>query len=107
MGDLESRLAALRQEYAAELPASVAAAQRALASVGERGRPAIEEVWQIVHRIYGTAGSYELDEVATTARALEALLGPFRDDDALPAEVARSAAEGLDALAAQALAART
>lgn len=105
MSDLESRLEALRQEYAAGLPAAIAEASEAFGRVPSDGQEAIEAVWQVAHRTYGTAGSYGLDEVAETARALEALLTPHRNDDALPTEVADSASEALETLAAQASAA--
>ena len=108
MSDLQRRLDALRREYAACLPADVAKARDAFERVSRDGREAIEAVWQIAHRTYGTAGSYGLDAVAEAARALETLLTPHRNDDALPAEVTDSAREGLELLEAQALeAART
>lgn len=108
MSTLDARLAELRRRYAATLPAMVAQARAALDRVDGEGAAAIEELWHIVHRIYGTAGSHGLDAVATEARSLEALLTPHRTKNALPAPEAESAREGLDALAVQAdLAART
>lgn len=106
MSDLESRLEALRRDYAARLPAQVGEARAAMATLPKAGQ--VEAVWQVVHRIHGTAGSYGLDAVAGVARSLEALLTPHRTKDALPADVAESAMKGLEELTAQALdAART
>ncbi len=108
MSDLQERLKALRTEYAASLPAAVERAHAAFERVETDGSKAIEELWQVVHRMYGTAGSYGLEPVATVARRLEEALTPHRKRDALPAAVAESAREELKALAAQAdLAART
>jgi HPt (histidine-containing phosphotransfer) domain-containing protein len=108
VSDLQERLDALRREYAATLPEAVARAREALERVGADGAAAIEEVWQTVHRIHGTAGSHGLEPVATIARRVEEALSPHRTRDALPAAVAESAREELEALAAQAgLAART
>ncbi len=108
MSDLESRLESLRREYRVGLQATIDEARDAFgrAEAGEAG--AIEAVWQIAHQTYGTAGSYGLAGVAEAARVLELALLPHRNDDALPAEVADSAREALDALVAQAFeAART
>jgi len=108
VGDLEERLKVLRQQYAASLPAAVASAREAFDRIEADGAEAIEAVWQVVHRVYGTAGSYGLDPVAASARQLEEALTPYRKQDALPAAVAESAREALEALEAQsALAART
>ena len=101
MGDLSRRLEALRREYAAGLPAAVSEARAALERSSSEGA-AIEELWQIVHRLYGTAGSYGLDAVARSARELETLVLPHRNADALPTEVADSARETLQVLTAQA-----
>lgn len=108
MSDLEERLKALRQQYAAGLPAAAARAREAFERIETDGAEAIEALWQAVHRIYGTAGSYGLDPVAASARQLEEALTPHRTKNALPAAVAESAREALEALEAQSdLAART
>ena len=100
--NLQARLTALRAQYAAGLPAEVRGARKALERLSEDGAAAIEACWQRVHRIYGTAGSYGLHEVARLASLIETELGPYRESGAPPRRVMSQVEATLAELEAQA-----
>ena len=107
-GNLSSRLAALRAEYAETLPAEVAHARADFEAIETEGAAAVERCWQRVHRIYGTAGSYELVGVSAAARRLEVLFEDHLRGSDLPPRVLTEGRRALGELEAQAsLAART
>ncbi|WNG39069.1 response regulator [Archangium violaceum] len=77
--DLDATLQALRAEYGTRLGEKLwelmAAMQRARAANPE----ALEEAYQLVHKLHGTAGSYGFHAVSGAARHLESLLKPARE----------------------------
>jgi diguanylate cyclase (GGDEF)-like protein len=76
--DVDATLRALREEYGARLEEKVreltAAMERAWAGSAE----ALEETFQLAHKLHGTAGSYGFGAVSEAAGRLEALLKPAR-----------------------------
>ncbi|MBO6940256.1 MAG: Hpt domain-containing protein [Deltaproteobacteria bacterium] len=102
MSELERRLEALRREYVGALAETVVEARDAFSRVEAGDAGAVEALWHIAHKTYGTAGSYGLTGVSEAARTLELVLLPHRNDDALPTEVVDSAKGALDAFVAQA-----
>ena len=80
--DMDATLQALRAEYGARLGEKVreltAAVERAQAGSAE----ALEEAYQLAHKLNGTAGSYGFGAVSTAAGRLEAVLRPAREGKA-------------------------
>jgi HPt (histidine-containing phosphotransfer) domain-containing protein len=95
---LQERLDALRAEYAATLPARSREAREHLEGA-LAGADTLEPVWQIVHRLHGTAGSYDFMEVAAAARRVEDLLAPHRGSAELAGLDVAELRERLDELA--------
>lgn len=94
---LERRLAALKERFAAELPAQVAATAAhwsALrkADAGQASSAELAALRQALHRLVGSAGSFGFDEVSALARKLEqqvASISSVTEDEALAREIDR------------------
>lgn len=88
---LERRLAALKERFAAELPAQIdataahwVALRQAKAEPGTSAE--LAALRQALHRLVGNAGSFGFGEVSAQARELEqqvASIGSVTDDEAL------------------------
>ena len=77
---LTARLEVLRREYVDSVPPRIDAALTDLEALASSHADAtlIERIWQTAHQIYGTAGSYGLDELSKAARTVETLLASSR-----------------------------
>ena len=93
-------VAALRAEYAPELPPIVrrlrGAIERARSSPGDAKalRPAIDGA----HQLHGTAGSYEFLDVSEAASRIEDALLPFASSGAVPESAWERVEQALAAL---------
>lgn len=73
-GDLESRLAVLREKYLAKLGGKVAAVRDAVEGAREGDGEALGIAIREAHKLHGTAGSYGLVEVSSLLGRVEVLL---------------------------------
>lgn len=88
---LERRLAVLKERFAAELPAQVDATATLWAALREADADSgssaeLAAIRQALHRLVGSAGSFDFDEVSARARELEqqvANIGSVVEDDSL------------------------
>jgi len=76
-GDLNARIAAIRDRFAAGLP-DRAARVRALADRAASDAEAAADLHREAHGIAGSAGTFRLDAVAAAARRVEAAADPLR-----------------------------
>jgi len=98
----EEKLAALRATYRRALPEqldALAALLEAPAGAGAAG--AVEQAWQLAHRLKGTSGSYGFSELAAQLETIEEILeqarrmhSPTTDDERARAVAALGRARG-------------
>ncbi|HZI13246.1 MAG TPA: response regulator [Myxococcus sp.] len=77
--DLAASLAALNAEYGARLREKVMGLGALLVRVRAGDRAALDEAYNVAHKLHGTAGSYGFGEVSGAAGRLEAVLKAGRD----------------------------
>jgi HPt (histidine-containing phosphotransfer) domain-containing protein len=80
--------AAIRADYARELPGEVGQLAAAVESARDKDPTALckGEARAIAHRLYGTAGSYGFTEISEPAAELEALFQTIEDTGSAPAD---------------------
>jgi HPt (histidine-containing phosphotransfer) domain-containing protein len=92
-GDLDARIAAIRDRFAAALPGR-AARLRGLADRAAADPEAAVELHREAHGIAGSAATFRLDAVAAAARRVEAAADPLRRGaPGDPAELAAAVAD--------------
>ncbi|WNG49585.1 response regulator [Archangium minus] len=77
--DLDATLQALRAEYGTRLAEKLRELMAAMLRARAANPEALEEAYQLVHKLHGTAGSYGFHAVSGAARHLESLLKPARE----------------------------
>jgi diguanylate cyclase (GGDEF)-like protein len=76
--DVDATLQALREEYGARLEEKVRQLTAAMGRARAGSTEAMEESFELAHKLHGTAGSYGFGAVSESAGRLEALLKPAR-----------------------------
>lgn len=77
--DMDATLQALRAEYGTRLGEKMRELMAAMERARAANPEALEEAYQLVHKLHGTAGSYGFHAVSGAARHLESLLKPARE----------------------------
>lgn len=86
--DIQARLQALRDDFAAQLPGRIDDIERAWLSRDTASAAELHELYRKVHSLAGAAGTFGMADLSTEARRIEDYLRPLLKGDTTPLDAA-------------------